>query len=249
MREQPSWDDATLIVLSDHGTSFTLPDVGRNLTEANREEVLRMPLFIKAPGQPTGEIRDDSASTLDVLPSLVDLLDIETDWAFTGHSLYDGTDASAPPAVSTDIAPVLGLAAARAQQFPHGDDWTGLAAVGEHGDLVGRAVADLPQGDPSAVRAVLGQAELFASLPTEDGRMPFVLGGRASGGGGESPPPELLVAVNGTLAGVVGGYRPDGDGWTFTGFVGEVYREGSNDVRLFEARRDGGMVTLHPVSG
>ncbi len=57
--------------------------------------------------------------------------------------------------------------------------------------------------------------------------------------GGSSEPPELVAAVNGTIAGVVGGYRPSGDGWAFTGYVADLYVTGRNDVALYEVTRDG----------
>jgi hypothetical protein len=249
LQSLPTWDDTLLVVMSDHGMSFTPPDTGRKLTDANREEVLRMPLFIKAPGQTEGEIRDDSAQTIDVVPSIVDLLDIDTDWEFDGHSLFDGSEARVAPPVSADVSTVLGLAARRAEQFPHGDSWAALAAVGENGDLVGRSVSEFLQGEPSAYHAALSQADLFGALPTDDGRVPFAISGRAWGADGSAIPPELLVAVNGRLAGIVGGYRPDGSQWKFTGYVGDVYRDGANEVALYEATRSGQDVTLHPVGG
>ena len=90
-----------IVVTSDHGTNFTPPDIGRMpVTDHNREEVYRIPLFIKAPGQTTGEVRDESAQTIDVLPSIVDLLDAEVDWKFDGHSLFDGSSAHTPPKLS-----------------------------------------------------------------------------------------------------------------------------------------------------
>ena len=119
-----------------------------------------------------------------------------------------------------------------------------LAAVGDNGDLVGTAVADLEIGDPSERRATLDQADLFDSLPTDDGELPFVLAGTVTGGSSE--PPELVAAVNGTIAGVVGGYRPSGGGWAFTGYVADLYVTGRNEVALYEVTRDGDEVTLHP---
>jgi hypothetical protein len=155
VRALSTWEQTLLVVTSDHGTNLMPPDIGRmKVTDANREEVYRVPLFSKAPGQVTGEIRDDGAQTIDVLPSIIDLLDADVDWAFDGHSLYDGSAAKLEPLVS---------------------------------------------GAPSAYRASFEQQELFADLPTSDGKLPFVLAGRVRGGAGEEPP-ELLAAVNGTLA-------------------------------------------------
>ncbi len=247
LRSLPTWDQTLLVVTSDHGTNLTPPDIGRmKVTDANREEVYRMPLFIKAPGQTEGEIRDDSAQTIDILPSIVDLLGADVDWRFDGHSLYDGSTAHTAPLVSPDVSGAIEIAQRRAEEFPYGDDWTALAAVGENGDLVGRNVAEFTVGEPSAYTARLDQQDLLRDLPTADGTEPFVLAGTVSGASSE--PPELLAAINGRLAGVVGGYRPDGSGWAFTGYVADFYREGANDVTLYEVSRDGSAVTLHPVS-
>ena len=171
LRSLPTWEQTLLVVTSDHGTNLTPPDIGRmKVTDANREEVYRVPLFVKAPGQVEGEIRDDSAQTIDVLPSIVDLLDADVDWEFDGHSLYDGSTAHTAPKVSTDVEDVLEIAARRAEEFPHGDDWTALAAVGDNGDLVGRRVADLTVGTPSSYRATLGRRAPSATCRPPTGR-------------------------------------------------------------------------------
>jgi hypothetical protein len=252
LRDAPGWDDTLLVVTSDHGTNLTAPDIGRmKVTDVNHEEVYRVPLFIKVPGQVVGEIRDDSAQNLDVLPSIVDLLDARVDWEFDGHSLYDGSSSHTEPRVSTDVAAAIAIAARRSEEFRYGDGWTALAAVGDNGDLVGTDVAELEVGDPSAWGATLDQADLFSELPTDDGELPFVLAGTVTGGTPETSelePPELLAAINGTLAGVVGGYRRSGDKWAFTGYVADLYVDGRNEVALFEVTRDGDEVTLHPAT-
>jgi hypothetical protein len=78
--------------------------------------------------------------------------------------------------------------------------------------------------------------------------MPYVLSGRVTGEDGRRPP-ELLVAVNGRLAGVAGGYEQAGDGWDFTAYVADFYRDGANEVALYEAERSGRRAILHPVGG
>jgi hypothetical protein len=249
LRALPTWEQTLLVVTADHGDTFTPPNLWRlTVNDADREEIFRVPLFIKAPGQLEGEIRDDSAQTIDVLPSIVDLVDADVDWTFDGHSLYDGSRAHTAPKVSTDVEEVLAIAAREADQFPYGDDWVGLAAVGENGALVGQQVSDLTIGSPSEYRAALSQEALLADLPTTDGKMPFVLAGRVRGPDGTTKePPELLAAVNGTVAGVVGGYSPQENGWQFFGYVADFYRDGANQVDLYEVTREGGVATLHVV--
>jgi hypothetical protein len=248
LRALPTWEDALLVVTSDHGTNLTPPDIGRmKVTDANREEIYRVPLFIKAPRQVTGDIRDDAVQNLDVLPSIVDLLHADVDWRFDGHSLYDDSTAPTAPKVSTDVEAVIRIAERRAEEFPFGDDWTALAAVGDNGDLVGTDVADLEVGDESVHTATFDQAALFDDLPTDDGTMPFVLAGTIRGGA-SSEPPELVASVNGTIAGIVGGYRPRGERWLFTGYVADFFVAGRNEVELYEVSRVGDRVVLHPAT-
>jgi hypothetical protein len=46
LRAIGAWEDTLLAVLGDHGTSFTLPDLWRKITDRNRDEVLRAAMFI-----------------------------------------------------------------------------------------------------------------------------------------------------------------------------------------------------------
>ena len=85
-------------------------------------------------------------------------------------------------------------------------------------------------------------------VPTADGTMPFLLAGSVVGGSSEEPPPELVAAINGRLAGVVGGYRRADADWEFVGYVADLYREGSNTVILYEVERTGADVVLHEVT-
>jgi hypothetical protein len=241
-----AWDDALVVVTSDHGTSLLPPDFGRKVTDTNREEVLRTPLFIKAPGQTEGDVRDDPALTIDVLPSIVDLLDVQTEWAFDGHSLYDGSAPRTPPKVDDDVEALLDVVARHARDVPR-DGWEGLAATGDNGDLVGSQTAELSIGQPSQLRWSPDDRALFGSLPTEDGRVPYMLAGTVASDS-EDRPPELVVAVNGTVAGSVGGYVPDDAGWRFTGLVGPFFVDGANTVEAYEVERTSLGPVLHRVA-
>ncbi|HEX6567933.1 MAG TPA: sulfatase-like hydrolase/transferase, partial [Acidimicrobiales bacterium] len=240
-----AWDDALVVVTSDHGTSLTPPDLGRKITETNREEVLRMPLFIKAPGQTTGEVRDDPAQTIDVLPSVVDLLDAEVDWRFDGHSLYDGSEPRTERKVDAGVEPAFAIAAHHATDFA-GEGWEGLAATGPHRDVIGTPVADLPVAEASELRWSADDEALFGSLPTEDRRVPYMLTGLVDAPGGERPP-DLVVAVNGTVAGALGAYIEDGGAWRYTGVVGPWYVDGANTVDAYEVESTPAGPVLHPV--
>ncbi len=241
-----SYDDATIVVTADHGTSLLGPDFGREPTEKNAEELFRVPLFVKAAGQSTSEVVDEPAQVLDILPTLLDLLDIEADWEMDGHSLIDGSERTADLRVVPDIEPLLDLVRRHAEHFPNGWDWVALAAVGDHADLVGTAVDDLEVGEPSEITWDLENEDAFASLPTESGEVPQVISGRIQTPDGE-PPPDLVVVVNGVVAGVTGTHGVDESGWSFSSMLGPFIVDGENTVAAYEVSADEEATVLHRV--
>jgi hypothetical protein len=240
-----AWDDALVVVTSDHGIDMSAPGFTRLEDATNTDELFRVPLFVKAPGQTEAVVDDAPASTVDILPSIIDLLDIETDWEMEGHSLFDGSEPSIDRHVQSGVEAPMLLAAAHEAQFVRGDDWVALAAVGEGEDLVGTPVAGHRTGAASGLTWTLDHEAVLDDLSLAHDRVPYVMEGTVSGSVGR--PPELVVAVNGTLAGTLGGYLADGDSWSFTGYVAPFFSDGRNEVVAYEVERTGGTVTLHPL--
>jgi hypothetical protein len=178
---------------------------------------------------------------------VIDVLGIAADWDFDGHSLYDGTEPTTDPKVDQSLGPAVEIAARHAADFEGDDDWVGLAAVGEQGDLVGTPVDDVAVGEPSSMTWSPDDRDLFASLPTADGRVPYLLVGTMSSVEREQRPTDLAVAVNGTIAGAVSATEQADAGWRFIGLVGPYFRDGANEVEAFEVERTAQGPVLHPV--
>lgn len=240
-----AWEDCTFVLVSDHGVDTEAPNFSREITEESQDRVLRVPLFVKAPGQTAGEVRDVPASTIDVLPTLMDVLDIEADWEMDGHSLLDGSEPTVERAVTTDLDEALDALARRPAFVPEGDDWTSVVAIGEQGDLVGTRVDEHEMGRPSTLTWYYDHADALADPAAADDMAPVLLTGRVEGS--EGPPPDLVVALDGVIAGTVGGYVRAGDAWTFTGLLGPEVMGGADEVTAFEVERSGRVVTLRPL--
>jgi hypothetical protein len=241
------WDRTTLLVVADHGTGTVWPDVRREHTPRNEDEVFRIPMFLKLAGQDRAEVVDDVASTIDVLPTLIDALDIETDWEMDGHSLLDGSLPTTPTIVAPEVDGLFEVVDHHTRDFPHGWDWPALAAVGEHGELVGTPVDEVGVGERSDLTWAPAQEHSFSSLPTARGEEPYILTGVIDTPANDEPPP-LVVAVNGTIAGVTGGYEPSKGGWAFSTLVGPFYVEGRNEVVAYEVGRGPDGLQLHPLT-
>ncbi len=83
------YDPALIVVTADHGVSFRPGDYRRILTPTNAQDIMAIPLFIKAPFQQVGKASDQTVEIIDILPSIADLLDIDPPAATDGHSVFN----------------------------------------------------------------------------------------------------------------------------------------------------------------
>ena len=70
-------EDSLLLVTADHGMSFLAGDTRRALSERNAQSVLRVPLFLRTPGQKQGRRDPRPAMTVDILPTVLDHLGLD----------------------------------------------------------------------------------------------------------------------------------------------------------------------------
>ncbi len=250
LESQGMWDDAMVLVMSDHGVAFTPGENFRSPRAATVHEIYNIPLFIKYPGQTEGETSEVNALNMDVLPTIVDALGIDTDWRFDGQSLLgDGPDRRSKPVywdvgpdhVPVDFDGVMDVVRRDHDYLPNGDDWLGVFAVGDYGDLVGDAIDDLDvTGDSGRTWTVDQQDRLADWQPQQDGLAPMLLTGSLEDDGGDLPE-DAVVVVNGRVAGVAGEFEGNDDGRiTFNSLISEeMLQRGANDVVLLLPTRSG----------
>ena len=235
------WDQAVVVLLADHGVSFIPDRPRRGPTPENLDEIYRVPLFIKTPGQKQGEIRDDNVLLIDVLPTLVDILGVRTDWAFEGRALFG--DAPAPEVKRVTEAPggmmpvsiegLLRLAARNAAIFNHRMGWPGVAAVGELGSLVGLPRGELPGEWSDNLEWRLDQAQDLQQVRFASGYLPLRLTGEMIFPPGQPMPGEVLILLNGRVAGIGGGFECSGRVCRFSALLAEAFfQEGMNTVEI-----------------
>ena len=83
------YDRALIIVTSDHGGSFRPGAHRRVATEANVEDVLEVPLFVKRPEQREGEVLEHAVRTIDIVPTVAAALGAKPPWEVDGQLLSD----------------------------------------------------------------------------------------------------------------------------------------------------------------
>lgn len=94
------FDESLLIVTSDHGIGFEPGHPirgleGQPLDNDDLADLAWVPLFIKQPGQTLGEVSDANVLTVDVVPTIADVVGIDIPWQVDGQSVF-GTPRSDP---------------------------------------------------------------------------------------------------------------------------------------------------------
>jgi hypothetical protein len=91
LHEVGIYDRALVAVVADHGISFRLGHDRRLVRAENVQDIAPVPFFLKAPGQKRGRVSDRPLQTIDVLPTIADVLGVDIPWT------VDGRSALAPP--------------------------------------------------------------------------------------------------------------------------------------------------------
>lgn len=246
--ETGTWDDTMIIVVADHGASFVPGEHRRWPYDDNRDDLYRVPLFIKYPGQTTGATVDMPAFGIDIVPTIVDALGVDTDWQFDGRSLLD-LEEERPhepirwccngEGVSTDVDILYQQVERNHQWVPDQSSWVGVSAVGDNADLVGEATTELDIGTDTGFRWSLDLGSTLEQVDRSEGVVQTLVTGRFEVGA-HPVSDDVLIVLNDVVAGV-GHLSQDGpSSGTIVGLVAEdLVEDGANDIDILLAGDDG----------
>jgi hypothetical protein len=256
LRRFDLYDRALIVVTADHGTSFLAGTDRRAVNQRNVADVGMVPLFIKAPGQRQGRVTDRPVQTIDILPTVADLLSIRLPWRVDGRSAFNRRPRSRRHVrIGSVEFPVRLLERQRtrtvrrqAALFGSGAGRPGIFGFGPHDHLVGRRVSDLRRGASGDVRAELERAGSFESFDPTSPFAPAVAEGRLVGSSAPRTH-DLAVAVNGRIAAVARTFLSR-DEVRFSAVIPErMLRPGANYVEVFRVSSVDRAIRLEALGG
>lgn len=242
MDSEGIWDESMVVVVADHGASFVPGEHRRWPHDDNRDDLYRVPLFIKYPNQTSGEVVDAPAYGIDILPTIVDALGIQADWDFDGMSLLDveGTDRPHDviwwccngEGISTDLEVLFDQVARNHEWVPDQSSWMGVAGAGENAELIGVPAASLTVEEVEELRWSLDLGKSLAELHSGNGMVQTLLTGRIElPEGTESD--DLVVVVNGEVGGTGYIVRDTATGGVIRALISEqLLDDGHNEIDL-----------------
>ena len=257
------WKRALVVVTADHGYAWQVGVESRRRTNSsNIHMIATVPLFVKAPGQRRGRSIDSYVRSVDILPTMADILNVSPGYSVHGHSAFSRTVRRRRKVrvieryFRRDLEISAWAIERRRRAFIHrklrlfgtgpatGEDWRLYQGIGPNRELLGRPLSELATAAARGTSARVARAEALANVNLASQLRPVHIAGRIS-----SRRPHkraIAVAVNGRIEAIGRSFfleeaKPE----TFAAIVPEwVLREGHNDVRVFEVRGRSGALRL-----
>lgn len=238
-------DRALVVVTADHGAAFTYGHDRRIVDRATIGDLAWVPLLVKQPGRTTGAVDDRPAASTDILPTVLSTLGARVPRG-VGRPLTGPPDGSRRRTILRETGEVLPLPstagprdealAAALATFPTAPpDPYRLFRRGPYGSLVGTpAPRPLPDAD-GRLRARIEQVSRFRDVDVRRGPLPVLVYGEVDGPavarGGR---PDVVVSLNGVVAGAGYTFDVEGDRARFTALLDPAaFRRGRNAVEVF----------------
>jgi hypothetical protein len=256
LKREGMWDNSLIVVAADHGVAFIKGRRDRRRLDAeNYGEIAPIPLFIKAPGQKKGAENDAYVETIDILPTILDLLNVNAKVKMDGHSAFSdvvkrrrdlrilqrNTFKPLEFTVAQFEARKALVRERNNRLFGTGSEGPErIYRIGPHQELIGKPA---PPGEGKG-SVDIREAGDYANVDTKSDFIPTHPVGKLDGG---TPGRDIAVAVNGRIAAT---------GKTFTlaeGEEGEFFsvmippdslRDGRNRIEVYEISPSGSLTRL-----
>ena len=248
------YEQSLIVITADHGVSFRPHDNRRTISKTNFADIMTVPLFVKTPFQPQGEILDHNVETIDILPTIADILGIKLPWPVDGGSAFSsepraGTEKAS--SISTrvgldrfDIA-VREAVSRQADLFPPDDPVVPHAAPP---DIVGQRVQDLPVNEDDQLAITIDQSDLLAQVNLEAQFLPAHITGTLH----SEEFSFIALALNGTIRAITQpwSFAVKGTNGRWSALLDpQFFQTGANSLEAFEVAMQNGQVTLVRAAG
>jgi len=163
LRDAGIYDEAAVVVVSDHGASFEADTGTRRVTPETIDGIAYTPLFVKAPDQAAGVVDDANTMGYDVVPTIAELVGVDVTWPVDGAPAHGPEVATRGGAKQVYVfTGILGAKIDDILDFEDSDVFPSL--------WPGRSIGALPDVDDplSALNAQLGLDDDVLGRPLDE---------------------------------------------------------------------------------
>jgi hypothetical protein len=252
------YDKSLIVVTTDHGVNFWPDNQRRNVSREHPLDILSVPLFIKKPNQKEGIISDRPVESIDILPTIADVLDIHLPWPVGGHSALDQSVPGRNKKIiyhhpyeriefDADFVEEVKYKTLKRKLSLFGSN-TGterLFKIGLHSNLLGKSVSLEEVLNESDIEIEFDQASSYDRIDPDDTFIPALITGQLFINRGKSGLLNLFVSVNGTIRAVTQTFDHRGGEARFSAIVPESsFKKGKNEIEVFIVSDNRGQLQL-----
>jgi hypothetical protein len=247
------YDDALVIITADHGVAFRPGSYRRDFDEDNVIEILKIPLLVKLPRQQTARVDERIASSIDILPTIIDVLDIEVAWDVDGYSLLaeqesSRTDMEIAGLGRIEAVDIRGFSRLNWQiaHFKENQSLDGLVPFGPSPQLAKRKVTDFVVGNATSLTLKGGDAGYFDQINKTGRFLPALFHGHIEGSTEKGLP--IALSVNGRIwATTRTSQWNEQENYFSILFPPDAFNQGKNSVDAFLIEQSDNGPVLRPI--
>ncbi|NQX87481.1 MAG: sulfatase-like hydrolase/transferase [Halioglobus sp.] len=237
------WDETLLIITSDHGASYRVNDRRRTLSATNYMDILPVIMLIKHPNQEAGKVTDSNVETIDILPTIADILETPLPFEVDGVPMRHSSQDTKPwkRAYLKTSKDIVFYEPTMDEKFEAVDTQTALLGSGDDPIVIyGLDLRRDALGQPANVfksafsnGVEIDSPEQFDEIDLSEDFLPVTITGRVQPQPRLKAPFDLAIAVNGVVR-AVGKTYLIGHQNEFSIIVPEAsFQEGNNTVNAF----------------
>jgi len=252
------YDPALIILISDHGVSFKPNDERRKISKTNFVDLMFVPLIIKIPYQRQGRIDDRNVETIDILPTMMDILKIDLPFKLDGKSVFEKSDSEKEMKIIFDKDEKLVFGSHLENRFNalekkiglfgSGTKENGLFRAGQYGDIVGLRASEMDTSTDFDGTIVIDQARFFQNLDPNSNFVPSMISGQYVSKQKTNKIYNLAISINDVICATTQVRIKNGNVSNFLVIVPETsFHKGKNDFRVFAINNDDGKIKLKHI--
>lgn len=230
------YDQSLIVITADHGANFWPNKSRRGKLKQHPMGILGIPLFIKAPNQKEGIISDRKASSIDILPTIADILKVSLPLPVDGHSLIDFSSSVKKDNCAVNECSILKQ---KLYIFGPGGNPDNLFKIGPNHELtklVGQHISNFNVINNDSIVINIQESLAYNFVDSKAMFVPTCIRGDICSNKSINMPFNLAVAINGVIQAVTQSFDNEGKTAKFIAMVPESsLKGGKNDVEVFIA--------------
>lgn len=251
LKEIGIFDRSLIVITADHGVSFWPNKQRRNIKNGHPPDILLAPLLIKVPYQKEGVISDRNVQSIDILPTIADVLDIQMPCKVDGHSALDESLSENTEKIIYNPfyekfvfdVPLKGVDISLQRKLAiFGSGTTrpdGIYKYGKYCELIGRNVNEIGIIGDAPFKVKIDNEFLFANVLPKAEFIPAFITGQIVSEMRKIGRLPLVIAINNRIAAVSEIYEDEKQEKRFSFSVPEsVFHEGNNEVEVLMIQKN-----------